>query len=145
MIPWRGATVHSNRQDNPDSDAHKSENNVSNIERNNPARRTNVYPARAPTTLGWSEEDSNNNGGKRRLMTNLRFSFLNRSFSRFLIILSILRGGIHCFVDGDDKDRVLTDNHKNVPLRCESKRFIEMKFLCRFLSPFLVLFCIDWF
>lgn len=91
---WRGAIDHWNRQDNPNSDEHKSENNVANIERNNPARRTNFCLARACEVSPVRERDRNNNGGKRRLMTNLRFSFRNRSFSRFLIILSILWGGL---------------------------------------------------
>lgn len=85
------------RQDNPNSDGHKSENNVANIERNNPARRTVLCLVRPRTVVRTGEGDGANNGGKRRLMTNLRFSFRNRSFSWFLIIISRLRGGYFVF------------------------------------------------
>ncbi|CAH2067566.1 unnamed protein product, partial [Iphiclides podalirius] len=88
-IPWRGNTVHSYRQDNPDSGGHKRGNNVANIERNNPAVRSSRSP---PGCRQRREEDGNNNGGKRLLMTNLRFSFRYTSFSRILIISPILRG-----------------------------------------------------
>lgn len=49
--------------------------------------------ASTPAELLLGERDAYNNGGKRLLMTNLRFSFRYTSFSRILIILSILWGG----------------------------------------------------
>lgn len=71
--------------------ADKRENNVANIERNNPARRTIFYPVFISTTAReWTGQ--NNNGGKRCLMTNLRFSFRYRSFSRVLIIVDTSEG-----------------------------------------------------
>lgn len=51
-IPWRGNTVHSYGQDNPDSGGHKRGNNVANIERNNPAVASSRSHLRPPPVVG---------------------------------------------------------------------------------------------